>query len=209
MRPARAAQSITCRLPGLVLLIALVGGAPATTAAAGATGEVRPLQPRGRRLLMNGAARSATFRHLLEQIAATDLIVYVDANPFEGLRLEGALRFAGSGRGVRYVIVWVRPTRFEDRVIATLAHELRHAVEVGAATDVKSQRALTRLYEVIGRSDRRGHLESEAAQAVARQVARELSHPSLQPPNSETVSDPSVSPPTASLTTPPPAVPKL
>jgi hypothetical protein len=187
MQPARGARSIESRVFAVALLMGWLWGAPGTADAAGGAGDVRPLQPRGRQLVARGAQRSATFRHLLEQVAATDLIVYVDVNPFHDLRLEGALRFVGTSDGVRYVIVWVRSTRFEDKVIATLAHELRHAVEVGGAPEVRSQRALARLYEAIGHSDHRGHVESDAAQAVARRVARELSLPAsglTDPPQS-------------------------
>jgi len=163
------------RALGTALVAWLACGAP-WPAAAGAVGPggVRALQARRRRLLESGAERSPTFRRLLEEIAASDVVVYVDLDPYDGRKLDGVLQFKGAGNGVRYVAVWLQPWRIDDELIVTLAHELEHAVEVARARHVGSQASLVQLYEAIGRSDNPGRFETRAAQDVAAQVAAEL-----------------------------------
>lgn len=173
MRQSVGTASFIGRLLGAVLILPVILGTPAPADAV-PDGDIRPLQERGRRLVESAARRSATFRQLLVQVAASDVIVYVDLNPFEEHRLDGLLRFASAANGARYLVVWLSPRRIDDALIATLAHELRHAVEVGGAPEVTSEASLGRLYQRIGHSDHPGKFESEEAQAIALKVAAEL-----------------------------------
>ena len=60
-------------------------------------------------------------------------------------------------------------------LISTIGHELQHALEVAAATDVKDQRGLERLYQQIGQAglDKRSY-DTEAAQVTGRRIRAEL-----------------------------------
>ncbi len=181
------AASIVRRAVGPALVVLLVCGA-AWPAGAGTIGpgDVRPLQARGRTLLARGAERSATFEQLLEEIAASDVVVYVDLDPYEaraldgGLRLDGALQFLGSAAGKRYVKVWLRPHRPHDELdglIVAFAHELRHAVEVARAPQGQERgfaRAALSGDWPVGQP---GRFETQAARDTAARVAAELRRP--------------------------------
>jgi hypothetical protein len=182
MRAALAASSVVRRVFWSAVAASLVCSAWQARAGAKGPGDVRPLQARGRRLLASGAGRSTTFSRLLDEIATSDVIVYVDLDPYaglehQGIQLDGLLRFVGIGSETRFVVVWLRPQRTDDEMIVSLAHELHHAVEVVRARDVTSQDALLRLYRRIGRSDNPGRFETEAAQETAARVAAELRQP--------------------------------
>ena len=66
----------------LVLVVALGLGTPTGADVLQVTNpkaRVRPMQPRVEALLSMGMARSATFRHLVRRIEASDVIVYIEA----------------------------------------------------------------------------------------------------------------------------------
>ena len=87
-------------------------------------------------------------------MADSDLIVYVSRTPLDGT-LCGALRFVGAGaNGGRYLLIELNDGRgddldaLSDRLagIATLAHELQHALEVAGATDVQDLASFEAFY---------------------------------------------------------------
>jgi hypothetical protein len=69
--------------------------------------------------------------------------------------------------------------------IAFLAHELRHAVEVAQAPDVRDVAGLLHLYERIGYSLGGGHFETASAVAAENEALRELAgmSPRREPSN--------------------------
>lgn len=148
---------------------------PAAAAGQGATGGVRALQARGKALVAMGIRRSTTFKGLIENLVQSDVVVYVDLNPYDGRKFDGALEFVGSGGGARFVRVWVRPNRTDNEVLATLGHELQHALEVARAREVMSQASLAAFYARAGWSDNAGQFETAAAQQVAARVRAEIS----------------------------------
>jgi hypothetical protein len=75
----------------------------------------------------------------------------------------------------RYLRVQVAVTMNPDEMISIIAHELRHAIEVADAPDVRNETGLVKLYERIGRKSGVPHCyETDAAQDAARHVRREL-----------------------------------
>jgi hypothetical protein len=140
-------------------------------------GDVRPLQERGRRLLAKGCTDSMTFKLLVDRIAESDVIAFVDLDPFDERRLEGALQFVGTGDGTRYVRVWLQPRRTDDDLLVTFGHELQHVVEVAGAPQVVSQASLAAFCARSGKPDKPGHFETRAAQQVAKRIRTELSRP--------------------------------
>ena len=146
----------------------------AVTATVAAAGDVRALQPRGARLLEEGMRRTAAMRELVDDLRKTDVVVYVDLDPNEPGNLEGNLRFRGAAAGARYVRVWLQPRRCDKTLMVVLAHELRHALEVGAAPEVHDAETFKALYAAVGKTARPGRYETDAAQQMGERVRKEL-----------------------------------
>jgi hypothetical protein len=137
-------------------------------------GDVRALQQRGRTLLAKGIDGSTTFKQLIDKIAESDVVVYLDLDPFDERKLDGALRFVGKAGGARFVKVWLRPRRIDDEMVVTLGHELQHALEVAADPQVVSQATFAAFCAKTGQSDKPGRFETRAAQQVALRIRAEL-----------------------------------
>ena len=138
---------------------------------------IRPQDPRLTELLKAGAARSLTFRELVDRINADNVIVYVSLTPLLKQNLAGKLTWMSKAGGFRYVRAQISTELHPDAMIATLAHELQHAVEVIEDEEVSDQRSLEQLYKRIGRPSGSGLAsgwETEAAQQAGLRVRREL-----------------------------------
>lgn len=152
-----------------------------TAAFAGSTPDggprLRPQDSRIKDVLREGAARSATFKALVDRLDASDVIVYVAVNPLIKSNLSGALTWMTRAGGFRYVRASISPDQTFDQMIATVAHELRHAVEVAEDVTVQSEPSLVAMYRKIGNqanSDYTNRWETTAAQQAGTQVRREL-----------------------------------
>ena len=138
---------------------------------------VRAQNARIEKYIKDGLRRSPTMRALVERIEASDVIVYVGTNPLMKSHLSGALSFVTAAGDFRYVRAMINADQVPDLMIATLAHEFQHVVEVIEAPSVVDDNSLVRLYRKIGveSADRRETgWETQAAQATAAQVRREL-----------------------------------
>jgi hypothetical protein len=116
-------------------------------------------------------------RALVDRIEASDVIVYVGTNPLMRFHLSGALSFVTSAGGYRYVRAVIDADLVPDLMIATLAHEFQHVVELIDEPLVVDDDSLVRLYRRIGVESaerRETRWETMAAQAMAAQVRREL-----------------------------------
>lgn len=138
---------------------------------------IRPQDPRLTTLMRDGMARSATFRALVNRIEASNLIVYVSLNPIMKSSLAGKLTWMTRAGAHRYLRATINTEQSADQMIATLAHELHHAVEVLQDENVSDQRTLLELYKRIGRPSHSGIAagwETVAAQEAGLRVRREL-----------------------------------
>ena len=145
----------------------------ATTAAAQTAGAVRPEHPDLRKMIDAGIDRSATFRTLVDRLNAGSLVVYVrfDRCP---RAVAACTRFVTpQGTTRRLLIVLDRFGRAPWQLIALLAHELQHALEIAGAPDVVDLPSFHHLYATTGRRVSAGY-ETDAAIRVARIVAAEL-----------------------------------
>ena len=161
------------------LLVALICSLISTAAFADSWREarIRPQDPRLATLLRAGAERSATFRALVERIEASNVFVYVALSPVMKSSLAGKLTWMTRAGAFRYVRATINTEQNPDQMIATLAHELQHAVEVIEDDGVTDQRTLQDLYRRIGRPSYSGlsaAWETEAAQQAGHRVRREL-----------------------------------
>lgn len=138
---------------------------------------IRPQDSRIADLLATGTARSATFRALVNRIDASKVIVYVSLTPLMKSSLAGKLTWMTQAGGYRYLRASINTELTPDMMIATLAHELQHAVEVIEDERVIDQRSLMELYKRIGRpsgASLPSGWETVAAQEAGQRVRREL-----------------------------------
>jgi hypothetical protein len=138
---------------------------------------IRPQDSRTTQMLRDGMARSETFRNLVERIEASNVFVYVAVSPFIKSSLAGQLTWMTKAGPYRYLRATISPDLSSDQAIATLAHELQHAVEVVEDELVTSEKSLVALYKRIGEPSRASAVagwETVAAQETGYRVRREL-----------------------------------
>jgi hypothetical protein len=163
----------------LLISVALFAVVNAAALAADRNGgpRLRPQDPRIVQVLKEGSARSATFKALVDRVEASNVIVYVAVNPTLRSSLSGALTWMTQAGEFRYVRASISPEMTFDHMIASVAHELQHAVEVIEDESVIDERTLVALYRRIGLPSRAGGpsgWDTEAAQRTGTQVRREL-----------------------------------
>jgi hypothetical protein len=151
---------------------------------AGATvSRVRPLDHLADAIVADGIQRSPTIAGLVDALEARDVVVYIRTRI--DLPHRGMLAFAGRGGPLTYVLVEISPRQGTSDRIATLAHELTHALEVAREpSPVASADDLESLYRRIGVAVRDGEYESAQALAIERVVMTEITSATArrQPP---------------------------
>ncbi len=128
------------------------------------------------RVIAEGLRRSRTFAGLVLALNRSDVIVYVETVSHLPASLSGRMLFAAGPRGQRYVRIQIQAHQPSRDVIATLGHELMHALEVSESPEVTDDVSLEKLYERIGSSGSRARqFDTTAAQNAGRRVRAELS----------------------------------
>jgi hypothetical protein len=129
-------------------------------------------------LLAEAMRRSATVRSLVEQLDRSDLVVYVQTRPFKSRLTTGHLIFVSAAAGRRYVVVEIACGEPWNTQLATLGHELHHAVEIADAEWIQSSADMAVFYTYAGMSvgvEEGGEsFETRGATEAGRRVAREL-----------------------------------
>jgi hypothetical protein len=160
--------------------------APATTLApltraqvkafmASPTRHVRAVDKRVSGAIAEGLRRSGTFAQLVLALDRSDVIVYVETGRKLPATVAGRLLLVARPEGPRYLRVQVTEGPHPHDLIALVAHELRHALEVAESADVRDDKSLIALYEKIGHLGRGAHhFDTLAAQDTAKQVRSEL-----------------------------------
>ena len=105
-----------------------------------------------RRLFVEGYRRSPTFRRLVDSIEQSGVLVYV-VRHITDVQLGGHMQVMGKANGTRIVFIYINPNLASASVIAMMAHELQHVVEIANARTVVDQHSLVRHYECIGTPD--------------------------------------------------------
>lgn len=124
-----------------------------------------------------GIAGSPTFRRLVQDIEASDVVVYV---VFERQALRGVaahVAFMSAAGGRRYVHAGMDPSLRGRRLTALLGHELQHVAEIARERRVADERAFAALYERIGVAGDGGwtpRFDTAAAIAAGATIEREL-----------------------------------
>jgi hypothetical protein len=134
---------------------------------------VRGVGPRIAAVLIEAAVQSKTFRGLIEQINATDGIVYiVEGTCGHGVRacLTFTITSAGPNRVLRILIDGGKTDR---EAMRSMGHELRHALEVLSDPTVRSLGQMYQLYDRIC-NQCGGRFETNAAILAGDAVRDEL-----------------------------------
>jgi hypothetical protein len=133
-----------------------------------------------REALRLGLTDSPTFRATADELARSNLIIYLETNTILPRGLDGMLRFVTTAGGFRYVRISIRPHLTSNVLVAMIGHELQHAVEIARAPEVVDEASMGRLYSRIGFScEKPVRFDTLAAILAGTQVLRELRGPPL------------------------------
>jgi hypothetical protein len=150
----------------LVAALVLAGAAESEGA------EVRSSSTEIAGVIARATVESPTFRALIETIKGTDGIVYVE----EGRCRSGAracLRAVTKAGEYRMLWISVDTRKFEWDLMGSIAHELRHAIEVLDNGEVTSTTSMYLFYQRVAMVMPSG-FETEAAIRTGNQVRREV-----------------------------------
>jgi hypothetical protein len=133
----------------------------------------------GMQRLVDGAAqRSSAIREWIDRLEELDVTVYVRARVFTQLDLDGRIGLLSVAGGHRFLLIELSCGRSELSQMATLGHELFHAIEIAEEPSVVSAETLAEFYSRNGTQtgDTRGlrTFETEAAAAAGLRARRQL-----------------------------------
>ena len=160
---ARAASSVSPLTPAQVRALM-----------AAPTRHVRAADGTMTAVIADGLRRSGTFAQLVLALNRSDVIVYIESGRKLPSSIAGRMLLASGPDGQRYLRIQVSGHPRSNDMIALVAHELRHALEVAESPDVRDEKSLIALYERIGHSRGAHHFDTAAAQDTGRQVKAEL-----------------------------------
>jgi hypothetical protein len=130
------------------------------------------------RLVDDAARRSPAIREWIDRLEELDITVYVRARVFARLDLDGRIGLLSAAGGHRYLVIELACGRAELLQMATLGHELFHAIEIAKEPSVVNAATLADFYSRIGTltGDSRGlrTFETEAAAAAGLHARRQL-----------------------------------
>lgn len=137
---------------------------------------VRANDGRSAALLLEGLRRSDTIRTIVNEIETRDVIVYVEMRPGLKRKLAGSVTWIAATNSFRYIRIALNPEMGSAVQIATLGHELQHALEVARESSIVSETTLTRYYAKNGLSmpAHENGWDTLAARDTGEQVRREL-----------------------------------
>lgn len=162
-----------------LLLLTIAPAASSQPADVSQEPHLRTTERRLRSLIDEGMRNSPTFRSLVDRLTASDVVVYLQTEPRWPNHVDGRLTFASAAGGYRYVVVRLRDQHSRLRMLALIAHELRHAVEVADTPAIVDGVSFAREYRRLGymtraRADTADAFDTEAAVNAGYQVLAEL-----------------------------------
>ena len=128
--------------------------------------------------IREGLEQSPAFLELMTRIDRSPGLVYVVSSRCltrvsqPSACMDHNIRTSG---GFRFLRVNIRPGESGPRLLALIAHELQHALEVLADETVTTLEDVERLYQRIGSKRRSGSFETDAALRMQDTVYREAS----------------------------------
>ena len=124
-------------------------------------------------LIREATDRSPTFRHLKDRIQVSDGLVYIVRGRCGHYRRACLAFWVGVVPPNRLLRIVVDYDRADEEAMATIAHELRHALEVLDEPNVRSAAAMFFFYK-RNRSWQEGAFETQEAVDAGHTVRREL-----------------------------------
>src|SRR5262245_28127246 len=158
-------------LSGLIAASPLL---PESVALDSPTRHVRTVDRSVAKLLARGYRHSPTFAGLITRLQESDVFVYIEEVPRLPGGLEGRMMMLPRAHEHRYVRIQIVQRGAPEDTIATLGHDLQHAIEIAESPDVGDQDAMTQLYERIGVRGGDHVYDTRAAQEMGRTVRKEL-----------------------------------
>ena len=139
---------------------------------------VRAADETFRALIREGDARSATFRAIVDEIEASNAVVMVQFGLCANGRFRSCVSHIGGSATTRTIRILIKSQTTQDRLIATIAHELHHALEIIRQPEITTPEQVRALYRRIGKDEcakgRSDRCETDAALAVEKRVLNEL-----------------------------------
>jgi hypothetical protein len=131
-------------------------------------------------LLEEGIKRSQTFKGLVDRLAKSDVILYVRPDVTAKANAPTKLTFLAAKGGFRYLVIRVGAGQSKDKQLATLGHEMQHAVTIADAASVVDSASLKREFERVGKLTQPSvgddfFFESPVAEDVKRRILSEIS----------------------------------
>lgn len=125
-------------------------------------------------LIAHAQEHSPTLARMVERVEQSDVIIYFEGVPkFEG-SLRGCIHFVGAAGAHRYVRAQIKMMMNRYDIVASLAHELQHAIEIAAHPWVRDEPTLAELYRHIGHERDVRRFETDEAQTAGRAVRSEV-----------------------------------
>lgn len=164
-------------VPAVWAVVAALAGSPPPDRTPERPPALRAGSERARALLEATLLGSPTARALASDLASTDVIVYVELTSSPRIA-RAATMFVVRTDEWRFLRISINASLSPWDLGPLLAHELRHALEIARAPEVRDRHDLRGLYRRIGREQADGtEFESAAALDVERNVRAELYGP--------------------------------
>jgi hypothetical protein len=174
---ARRAHNPTLMLFALALALGLTLAPTPPTPQAPDFRHVRTADPCLEEILAHAARQSPTFASLLARLEATDVVVYFVFVHELPRQAHGHLHFVTATGGRRYLRVRLPARLARHDLIASIAHELWHAIEIGENREVRCEKSMEALYRKIGDEYGAGMFETKQAIHTGRIVRAEVLAP--------------------------------
>ena len=100
-------------------------------------------------LIREGYEQSPTFRELVDRLQRSNIIVFVQPAVCAGRRIRSCLVSVSGSALERHIRILVDTRTSKNALIATVAHELQHAVEIAEHPDVTDASGTIKLYRRI------------------------------------------------------------
>jgi len=155
------------------ILVATDGSAQDITTMSSEQTQVRSTSPQIVGAIQRASQWSATFRRLLETIQRSDSYVYLIVGDC-GAGAHGCFVSVSEAGSHRLMIIKIDPHQRELNLMATIAHELRHTIEVIEEPSIRSSTAKFHFYERIAFHAAGGTHETHAAIDAGAAVRSEI-----------------------------------
>ncbi|MBI2221921.1 MAG: hypothetical protein HYU53_12030 [Acidobacteria bacterium] len=159
-------------LPVVALATALIA-LPASATVANIQ-NIRTSTPFLAELIADTRAHSQTFAEMFDRVERSDVIVYFEPSQRADSGLRGCVHFMGTAGRYRYIRAQIKTLMNRFDVVASLAHELQHAIEIADHPEVRSEESLAELYRRIGSEREWRMFETDRAQTTGRAVRAEV-----------------------------------